>query len=114
MSLKLTPDMLAAGYDFLRTTEPFKGWKLPESDDVGFHVVRDPKMHADFGIVDGVPTIRVSENGAGHTATLLSALAHEVIHLRQHLRGDRETHGARFKRMAARICQAHGFDLKTF
>jgi len=29
MTLRLTPDMLAAGYDFLRTTAPFQRWRLP-------------------------------------------------------------------------------------
>jgi hypothetical protein len=115
MTLRLTPDILAAGYSFLRECQPFKGWRLPEADDIGFCVVRDPKIHADFGVENGVPIIRVSENGAGHTSTLLAALSHELIHLRQHLRGDRETHGRpRFQKAAARICQIHGWDLKTF
>lgn len=48
MSLRLTPDMPAGAYEFLRITEPFKAWKLPS-----------------------------------------------------------------FKSMAARVCRAHGFDLKT-
>ena len=33
MTLRLTPDMLAAAYDFLRTTVPFSRWRLPEADD---------------------------------------------------------------------------------
>lgn len=116
MTLQLTPDLLAAGYDFLRETAPFKGWRLPESDELGFHVVRDPRIHADFGVENGVPVIRVSENGAGHTATVLAALAHEMIHLHQQRRKlDRGgEHNADFHRRAARVCAAHGFDIKTF
>lgn len=114
MTLRLTPDMLAAGYDFLRTTDPFKGFKLPDSDALGFHVVRDPGLSADFGVEQGMPFIRVSEHHNGHAATLLATLAHEMIHLRQHLTRDRELHGPRFKRMAARVCAAHGFDPKLF
>lgn len=114
MSLRLTPDLLAAGYDFLRETGPFKGWKLPASDDVEFHVSRDPHVHADFGMERGVPVIRVSERGAGHTVTLLAAMAHEMVHLRQHMVGARDHHGASFKRMAGAVCRAHGFDPKTF
>jgi hypothetical protein len=114
MTLKLTPDMLAAAYDFLRATEPFRGRKLPHSDEVGFHVVRDDSLSADFGVEQGVPFIRVSEASNGHVATLLATLAHEMIHLHQHLTGDREHHGPRFQRMAARVCRAHGFDPKTF
>jgi hypothetical protein len=74
--------MLAAAYDFLRTTEPFKHWRLPESDEVGFAVVRDPAIFADFGIEKGTPIIRVSEARNGHAATLLATLAHEMCHLR--------------------------------
>ncbi len=37
-----------------------------------------------------------------------------MCHLRQEKLGDRGHHNASFKRMAARVCCAHGFDLKTF
>jgi len=114
MTLRLTPDMLAAGYDFLRTTAPFQRWRLPESDELGFHVVRDAALSADFGVREGVPLIRVSEAHNGHTITLLASLSHEMIHLRQHLTGDREHHGPRFRRMAARVCAVQGFDPKIF
>lgn len=114
MALRLTPDMLAGAYEFLRTTQPFSGWRLPISDEVGFSVVRDPKKFADFGMENGTPIIRVSESRNGYSATLLSTMAHEMCHLRQELTGDRGHHNANFKRMAARVCRAHGFDLKTF
>jgi hypothetical protein len=114
MTLRLTPDMLAAGYDFLRTTEPFRGWKLPHSDELGFHVVRCAGLAADFGVEAGVPFIRISEASNGHTNTVLASLAHEMIHLRQYQTGDRELHGPRFQRIAAKICAVHGFDPKTF
>ena len=114
MSLRLTPDMLAGAYEFLRTTQPFSGWKLPHGDEVGFSVVRDKSIFADFGIENGIPIIRVSESKNGLTATLLATMAHEMCHLRQEQLGDRGHHSASFKRMAARVCRAHGFDLKTF
>jgi hypothetical protein len=114
MTPRLTPDMLAAGYDFLRTTDPFRRWKLPKSDEMGFCVVCRADLSADFGVERGIPFIRVSEVHNGHAATVLSTLAHEMIHLHQHLTGDREIHGPRFQRMAARVCRVHGFDPKTF
>jgi len=114
MALKLHRDMIAAAYDFLRRTEPFKAWRLPPSDDVRFRVVRDPKMLADFGMERGKPVIRISAVTVGHTDTLMATVAHEMIHFRQHLTGDREVHGARFKRMAAKVCAAHGYDPLTF
>jgi hypothetical protein len=114
MTLQLTPETLAAAYDFLRTTTPLAKWRLPESDEVGFHVVRKAGLSADFGVEGGIPFIRVSEDSNGHTITLLASIAHEMIHLRQHLTGDRELHGPRFRRMAALVCATHGFDPKIF
>jgi len=116
VTLRLTPDLLAAAYDFLRTTEPFKAWRLPESDDVGFHVVSDPKMYADFGVENGVPIIRVSQARHGHTGTLMATMAHEAIHLYQAMQkldrgGD---HNADFKKRAKRVCAVHGWDPATF
>jgi len=95
-------------------TEPFRRWKLPPSDELGFHVLRQTGLSADFGVEDGIPFIRVSEMSNGHSNTVLASLAHEMIHLRQYLTGDRKMHGPRFKRMAARVCVAHGFDPRIF
>ena len=74
------------------------------------------KSKASFGIILeclwlGVPywTIRVIP-----MATLLATLAHEMCYLRQEMIGDRGHHTAAFRRMAARVCRAHGFDIKTF
>ena len=39
----------------------FQGMQDPHADEVGFSVVRDPNMFADFGIENGIPMIRVSE-----------------------------------------------------
>jgi len=114
MPLRLTPDLLAAGYDFLRETQPFKGWKLPPSDEVGFSVVRDPTYFADCGMENGMPVIRVSEAKNGHTATVLATLAHEMCHIRQFAAGDSGNHNEMFRRLARAVCRAHGFDIKSF
>jgi hypothetical protein len=37
-----------------------------------------------------------------------------MCHLRPEMIGDHGHHTTAFKRMAARVCRAHGFDLKTF
>lgn len=114
MTLRLDPAMLEAGYEFLRTTPPFRAWKLPHADEIAFHIIRSKDRAGDFDIAGGVPTIRVSESCIGHTGSLLALLAHEMIHLRQHMIGDRTVHGAKFQAMARRCCAAHGFDPKTF
>lgn len=115
MTLRLHPDLIAAGYDFLRQSQPFRRWRLPEADEIGFGVVDDPTIFADFCLLNGEPLIRVSGMN-GHTVTLLATIAHEMIHLYQHLnkldKGD--DHNADFWKRAKRICSIHGFDPKIF
>jgi hypothetical protein len=114
MTLRLTPDMLAAAYDFLRATQPFRAWKLPEAEEVGFHILKTRHRSADYSFENGIHLIRISAACNGHTVSLLASMAHEMIHLRQQLLGDRGHHNARFGKMAARVCRAHGFDPKSF
>lgn len=114
MTLRLTPDLIAAGYEYIRCSVP--RWHLPEADEIGFAVVKDTKMFADFCLYKGEPLIRVSEQMHGHTSTLLGTIAHECIHLYQHLKGldNGGEHNADFWRRAKRMCALHGFDPKTF
>jgi hypothetical protein len=114
MTLRLTPDMLAAAYDFLRATEPFRGWKLPEAEEVGFHILKTRSHSADYSFENGVHLIRISAARNGHAASLIATMAHEMVHLRQQMLGDRGHHTTRFRKMAARVCRVHGFDPKTF
>jgi len=112
---RLHPDLIAAGYDFLRQSSPFKGWRLPEADEIGFGVVEDPSIFADFCLLNGEPLIRCSGMN-GHTVTLLATIAHEMIHLYQHLHklDKGGEHNADFWRRAKKVCATHGFDPKTF
>ena len=116
MSGAVTPEILEAAYEFLRTTPPFKRWKLPHADDIAFKVTRTRDRFGEFENTDP-PTIAVSEYMNGHTQTLLATLAHEMVHLHHHLkhkdRSDVE-HGTQFKRDAARVCRHHGWDAKAF
>ena len=47
MTLPLTPAVLAAAYEYLRATSPFKGWRLPHCDEVEFSVTRHRDRMAD-------------------------------------------------------------------
>jgi hypothetical protein len=88
--------------------------ETPGDGVIIFHGMQDPAIFADFVVEKGVPMIRVSEACNGYTVTLLASIAHEMCHLFQERLGDRGHHNARFKRMAAAVCRAHGFDIKTF
>jgi hypothetical protein len=115
MTLPLTPEMVESAYEFLKTTPPFNRWKLVPADEVAFHVTsaRDYMGRYDF---DGKShSISISMRMVGHTDTLFRTLAHEVVHMRQVLRGIRPAvlpHNGEFKKMTARIAKYHGFDPK--
>ena len=115
MSLSLTPDILEAAYEFLRTTPPFKAWKLPHADAVAFHVTRSADCYGEFESGDP-PSIHISDRIVGHTQTLLVTLAHEMIHLHHFRNGGRSDieHGGSFRKDAARVCRTHGWDIKAF
>lgn len=114
VSLPLTPDVLRGAYAFLCTTEPFRRWNLPDEHDVRFLVSRDRET---MGWYTADPhVIAVSSWFVGHSYTLLSIMAHEMIHLHQ-----RETkmdnaaqHNAVFRKLAIKVCKIHGFDPKLF
>jgi len=117
--VRLTPNMLAAAYEFLRETEPFVEWNLPPAEELGFAVVKDARHFGWFKAHYRRPPhlrILVSERTVGHTNTLLTTMAHEMIHLFLHNTGqDNETaHGPTFQAYAAKVCAAHGWDPKQF
>ena len=121
--MHITPEIVEQAYEFLRATPPFRGWKLPSSDDVEFHVKHiKSDRYADFyhaydrGKPRGKWTMRVDPRGCTHTDTLLRTLAHEMVHLREATMGLRldVKQGASFKRLSAQVCRTHGFDPGVF
>ena len=111
-----TPEMMAAAYDYLRTTPPFRRWKLPPSESVEFHVTRhlDRTGDCETGPAGNDPVIRISAALIGWTASLMATMAHEMVHIHLDRKGVRAHHGADFRRCAAQVCRHHGFDPKLF
>jgi len=110
------PDELAAAYEFLRATRPFNRWKLPEADDITFKVTSDPQTYGRFIGDNGKLTIVISAASASHTIKLIETMAHECLHLHQHVAGHqtKAEHNADFRKKAKRVCAIHGFDPKAF
>ena len=119
MALHLTPTVLKQAYELLSATEPFNKWNLPEGDDVVFRVLRTKATAAQIKTERGKkPIIWISVGCNGHINTVLSSLAHEMIHLHEvrckvRSRG-RDQHSAAFRQWAKQVCDAHGYDLKIF
>ena len=120
MTLRLTPDVLEACYEFWRTLPPFKVWNLPHADEVEFVVSRHP-THSGYhrGRRRDIHSheIGISEVCVGHIDTLNRAVAHEMIHQYQQRAGTETAnteHNAEFKRIARHVCRVHGFDARAF
>lgn len=112
MSFPLRPEHLAAMYDCLRILPPFSEWKLPESDAVEF---RTPAIN-DFGEFREPNIITVSSARHAHFDTIMQTLAHEMIHLQQHITKteNKYQHNADFKRKAKRVASNFGWDFRAF
>ena len=124
MSLRLTPRNLEAAYEYLITTAPFNKWKLPDADDLEFHVTSDKKRYGHLQAVTDTKytktanklVIALSGIHSKTTHTIMETMAHECCHLKRFLEGGHKamTHGPRFKKLARAVCKAHGFDIRTF
>jgi hypothetical protein len=119
MALRLTHENLPAAYEYLRSCAPFRRWGLPHADELEFKVTRDKDcwgyMHGDVRSPNAV--IAISEIRTGSSATLLQVMAHEMTHLRQHVRKTETAntqHNAEFMRLARQVCRHHVFDFKAF
>lgn len=116
MTLPLTPDTLAGAFEFLRTTPPYRGWRLPHADSVVFTVNRHKSYIATHQGGDPC-VIEVSSAIVGNTHTLLWAIGHEMIHCHQFLTKKETrntTHNADFRRKAEAACRYHGWDARLF
>jgi len=127
MSLTLTPAILEATYELLRTAPPFNKWKLPHADSVEFHVKTLPSDRvADYWYnkcLSDPPNIHIIRICAVSHPTIfavLESMAHEIVHLHQRTNLDHAVkrrsaaHGAKFKRLAAQVCKRLGFNPETF
>lgn len=117
MTLKLTPERLASVYTMLLAWPPFNRWNLPKTDEVKFRVLRTKHWDADWWIEGGKHHVRVSEGRASHLTTIVQAMAHEMIHVKQHGDGSETKgveHNADFQRIAQNLCKQYGWDFKQF
>ncbi len=117
MTLPLTTDTLRAAYDYLATTPPFNRWNMPDGEDVTFRVTRASAICGRWIEHEGKHTIEVSALAVGHTGTLMAVVAHEMLHLHVAEAGmytAKNQHNAAFRKLALRVCAAHGFDPKLF
>ncbi len=115
MTLRMTARVMRASYEYLRETPPFRRWHLPPGEELQFSVFTSDE---DQGRCYPEPFgIGVSRNYIGRTESLMVVMAHEMIHVHQMSRIGALGfigHNAEFRRLAARVCDVHGFDPLMF
>jgi hypothetical protein len=116
MKVNITPELVAATYDMLCLTAPFKGWNLPPSDDVQFSILQTRERYGDHCVEGDGHHIRISRTRHKTLRTLIETLAHEMVHMRETRLGVRNdiAHGASFRKLAMQVCRIHGFDPGAF
>lgn len=117
MSIKISVVTIEATYELLRGTMPFRRWQLPSGDDMSFWITRDKTVRGEFFLMDGkTPTIAVNDVFHHTLDELVRTVAHEMCHLKEHLRNGRKDvhHGGEFKRLARLVCNHHSFDRGMF
>lgn len=117
MSIKITIEIVEAAYELLRETDPFKRWRLPPADEIGFAITRDRGIRGEFYIsVAKVPVIAVNDQFHHTLGELIRTVAHEMCHLHDYKSGGRPDvhHGWKYKKLADQVCKIHSFDRGAF
>ena len=114
--MHLEPAHLEAAYELIKTTPPFKGWKLPPADEVEFAISRNGNHAADAQWMGTHWRIRVNGKWTGNLSTLLRYMMHEMVHVAHGIQcpSDSAHHGQEFKRLGRLVCRFHYIDPKTF
>jgi len=114
--MKVTPTQCAAVYDCLRAFEPFRALRLPESDEVEFHVRPRRDAFGEYVQNDVAHSITISSRLIGSFEALAQVVAHEMLHLAQAEKGthSRAEHNAEFIRLAKVVCRQMLWDEPAF
>lgn len=114
--MKVTTDLIRQCYLFLKQVHPFSNWELPPPGECEFGLLSGGH-HAEY-IRDGKHFIIVNPDTHIALNDLLMSVAHEMVHLRQELKGrlpeKGDGHNAEFRRLAKQVCASLGWDLQRF
>lgn len=108
----ITDQTIKATYTFLRKMPPFNKWKLPPANKIKFKA--DHKLSL-LGEMHMKPfKMVIGSKHQEHFETILTTVAHEMIHLALYLEGvpSYNMHIRKFKEKAHEVGTLYGFDRK--
>jgi hypothetical protein len=113
--MKLTSEVVKNLYASLYCCYPFTKWKMPLPEEIEFVVTSDPETMGTYLLDTGGDyehTITISSARCGHYYTVITTLAHEMIHMsffRQ--KGDKwMQHGKPFRTRCLMVAHELGLD----
>lgn len=112
MSLRLTPDILRAAYEYLDLTSPFARLNLPDSEDVLFRITNNQSTAGLWDYSNGRHIIKASRRCISTTPKLFKIIGHEMIHVHEYEIGiSRDIkHSGVFVKLYSEFARVHGFD----
>ena len=113
--MKLNSEVARHAYASLSCLYPFTKWKMPLPEEIEFLIVLDKDTMGTYTYDTGGDyehTITISSARCGHYYTMLTTLAHEMVHMSFHrLKGDKWLHhSAEFRRRCKIVAFEMGFD----
>lgn len=115
--IRLTPETVAAAYDYLASMPPFDGWNMPDSGDVKFQIIKTKALYGQVRWTGKQYHMQISSYRCRRHVSLLSTVAHEMAHMHQHSACfmKRNVHDAAFWALADQVCAHHpDFDRAVF
>jgi hypothetical protein len=113
--MRLNSEVVKHLYASLYCCYPFTKWKMPLPDEIEFIVTPDPEVMGTYLYDTGEDyehTITISSGRCGHYYTMLTTLAHEMVHMSFHWQeGNKWTqHGKAFRTRCKIVANELGFD----
>jgi hypothetical protein len=113
--MRLNPEVVKNLYASLYCCYPFTKWKMPVPEEIDFIVTADPETMGTYLYDTGEDyehTITISSARCGHYYTVITTLAHEMIHLSFHRqKGDKwMQHGKPFRTRCKLVAIELGLD----
>jgi hypothetical protein len=114
--MKLNPEIVRHAYASLSCAYPFTKWNMPLPEEVLFEIIYDMDALGtytyDTGHDEYEHTITISSARCAFYMTMLSTLAHEMVHCSFHRqKGDKWLHhGKEFRRRCTLVGKSLGLD----
>ena len=113
--MKLTSEVVKNLYASLYCCYPFTKWKMPLPEEIDFVVTSDPETMGTYLYDTGEDyehTVTISSARCGHYYTVITTLAHEMVHMSFHRQeGAKWTqHGKPFRTRCLMVASELGLD----